>query len=122
MIKADNIECCLPLFLHQWPAVVSREHLLDVGFPIEDFAAEYDIGYLALGTILLQGASADFQPGDHLLVGHIPFSSKRRMKTVRELIDLFRTSLQGVQRRRDASVLRRDYVTVIHLFCGFSGW
>lgn len=36
----------LPVFLFSEDclAVVFREHLLDVGFPIEDFAAEHDIG------------------------------------------------------------------------------
>ena len=43
------------------------------------------------------------------------------MRAVRELIYFFRAFLQGVQRRRYAGVLRRDYITVIHLFCGFSG-
>ena len=96
-------------------AVIIREELFDVRFPIEDFPSEQDKGYLSSGTVFLQGAAAYFQQGDHLLVRKVSFSRERRMIILRQPLRIFHSPFQGLQHRGDTPVVCRNHSVVIHI-------
>jgi hypothetical protein len=50
-------------------AITVSQHPFDVGFTVEDFAAQLDVGYPPLVTVILKCLAAYLQPCRHLLVG-----------------------------------------------------
>ena len=61
--------CRMPKMRVVGSAITVSQHPFDVGFTVEDFAAQLDVGYPPLVTVILKCLAAYLQPCRHLLVG-----------------------------------------------------
>ncbi len=59
-------------------AVAVIQHPFDVGFTVEDFTAQLDIGYAPFVAVVLKCPAAHFQPCRHLLVGEETLAAQCR--------------------------------------------
>ncbi len=59
-------------------AVAVRQHPFDVGFTVEDFAAQLDVGYPPLVAVVLKRPAANFQTCRHFLVGEETLAAQCR--------------------------------------------
>ena len=74
--------------------IAAHQQLLDVGFLVQDFSAQLVIGNHPVVAVVLQGASAHFEPCRHLLVSKELFVTWRSLVACVHSFDAFK---QGIQ-------------------------
>ena len=75
-------------------AVAVSQHPFDVGFTVEDFTAQLDIGYAPFVPVVLKCPAAHFQPCRHLLVGEETFTAQCRAVVGSQMLEAVKQTVK----------------------------
>ena len=87
-------DCQLGCPLSVGGAVAVIQHPFDVGFTVEDFAAQLDIGDTPFVTVVLKCPAAHLQPCRHLLVGEETLTAQCRAVVGGQMLYIVKQSVK----------------------------
>lgn len=91
--------------LPQYISAPFLQDLLDIGFAVEDFAAELAVGDAAFVAVVLEGAAADFEAVGDFAVGQVAFAVKGGFVVAHKVLDGVENPFKRAEKARDTFVI-----------------
>lgn len=91
--------------------VIGGKHPLDVRFLVQNLSSQLVIGNYAVVTVVLQSASAHFQPCRHLPVRQEAFAAQCRTAVCHEVLNTVQQTVKAVAELGDKRMVLGNHLT-----------